>query len=48
LGETQAHFDEPKRNKYTDFSLVEYTEGYETKGLAYPGRRPTTTRTLPR
>lgn len=26
------------RNTYPDFSLVEYTEGYEIKGLAWPGR----------
>ena len=26
------------RNTYPDFRLVEFTEGYEVKGLAYPGR----------
>ena len=26
------------RNSYPDFRLVEYTEGYEVKGLACPGR----------
>lgn len=26
------------RNTYPDFCLVEYTEGYEIKGLAWPGR----------
>ena len=26
------------RNTYPDFRLVEFTEGYEIKGLAYPGR----------
>lgn len=32
------NFDEPGRNTYPDFRLVRYTEGYELKGLAYPGR----------
>lgn len=32
------NFDEPGRNTYPDFRLVRYTEGYEIKGLAYPGR----------
>ena len=32
------HFDAGGRNTYPDFSLVEYTEGYEVKGLAWPGR----------
>lgn len=32
------HFDGSGRNTYPDFSLVEYTEGYEIKGLAWPGR----------
>ena len=31
-------FDEPGRNTYPDFRLVHYAEGYELKGLAYPGR----------
>ena len=31
-------FDEPGRNTYPDFRLVRYVEGYELKGLAYPGR----------
>ena len=31
-------FDEPGRNTYPDFRLVRHTEGYELKGLAYPGR----------
>ena len=34
----KLHFDAPSRNKYPDFCLVEYTEGYEIKGLAWPGR----------
>jgi hypothetical protein len=32
------HFDSPGRNTYPDFCLVRFTEGYELKGLAYPGR----------
>ena len=31
-------YDTPARNTYPDFRLVEVTEGYEIKGLAYPGR----------
>lgn len=33
-----VHFEGSGRNTYPDFSLVEYTEGYEVKGLACPGR----------
>lgn len=33
-----VHFDEGGRNTYPDFCLVEKTEGFEIKGLAYPGR----------
>ena len=32
------NFDTPGRNSYPDFRLVEFAEGYELKGLAYPGR----------
>lgn len=32
------NFDKPGRNTYPDFSLVHSAEGYEIKGLAYPGR----------
>lgn len=32
------NFDEPGRNTYPDFRLVHYAEGFELKGLAYPGR----------
>lgn len=32
------NFDEPGRNVYPDFRLVNFTEGYEIKGLATPGR----------
>ena len=31
-------FDKGGRNSFPDFSLVESTEGYEIKGLTYPGR----------
>lgn len=31
-------FDSPGRNTYPDFRLVHSAEGYELKGLAYPGR----------
>ncbi len=41
LAETGVHFEQAGRNQYPDFSLVEYTEGYEIKGLAYPGRHAT-------
>lgn len=33
-----VHFEGSGRNIYPDFCLVEYPEGYEIKGLAYPGR----------
>lgn len=32
------NFDSPGRNTYPDFRLVHSPEGYELKGLAYPGR----------
>ena len=32
------HHDSPGRNSYPDFRLVRHAEGYEIKGLAYPGR----------
>jgi hypothetical protein len=34
-------FDEPGRNTYPDFRLVKFTEGYEVKGLRWPGRDST-------
>src|SRR5574341_1745573 len=34
-------FDRSGRNSYPDFTLVEFTEGYEAKGLAWPGREST-------
>lgn len=30
--------DDVSRNKYPDYTLVDYPEGYEIKGLEYPGR----------
>ena len=33
------NFDSPGRNSYPDFRLVKFTEGFELKGLAYPGRK---------
>jgi len=38
LGDTQFNFEQGGRNSYPDFTLVKFTEGYECKGLAYPGR----------
>ncbi|MHB8388895.1 MAG: hypothetical protein ACYDBH_04840 [Acidobacteriaceae bacterium] len=32
------NFDSPGRNSYPDFRLVQFAEGFELKGLAYPGR----------
>lgn len=32
------NFDSPGRNSYPDFRLVRSAEGFELKGLAYPGR----------
>lgn len=38
LEHLSVHFEGSGRNTYPDFALVEYTEGYEIKGLAWPGR----------
>ncbi|NJM11329.1 MAG: hypothetical protein HC889_05045 [Synechococcaceae cyanobacterium SM1_2_3] len=38
LKHLSIHFEGSGRNTYPDFCLVEYTEGYEVKGLAWPGR----------
>ena len=38
LTATGLHFEQAGRNSYPDFSIVQYTDGYELKGLAYPGR----------
>lgn len=41
LDGSNLHFDKSGRNSYPDFTLVEFTEGYEIKGLAWPGREST-------
>lgn len=41
LGNIGILFDKSGRNSYPDFTLVEFTEGYEIKGLAWPGREST-------
>jgi hypothetical protein len=38
LDETGLYYDVSGRNTYPDFHLVQLPEGYEVKGLAYPGR----------
>lgn len=38
LDDIGENYDSPGRNTYPDFKLVRHTEGYELKGLAYPGR----------
>ncbi len=38
LHETGLNFDQGGRNSYPDFTMVQFTDGYELKGLAYPGR----------
>lgn len=38
LQNLRLHFEGSGRNTYPDFCLVEYTEGFEIKGLAWPGR----------
>lgn len=38
LEETGFHYESGGRNSYPDFGLVKFTDGYELKGLAYPGR----------
>jgi hypothetical protein len=38
LSELALAYDPPLRNTYPDFRLVGKPEGYEVKGLAYPGR----------
>lgn len=38
LGETKLHFEAGGRNTYPDFRMVATTDGFELKGLAYPGR----------
>ena len=38
LTETRLNFEVGGRNTYPDFRLVATTDGFEVKGLAYPGR----------
>lgn len=38
ISETSHLFEEGGRNTYPDFRMVHLAEGYEVKGLAYPGR----------
>ena len=38
LDRLSVHYEGSGRNTYPDFALVEYTDGYEIKGLAWPGR----------
>jgi hypothetical protein len=38
LAETKFNFEQGGRNSYPDFKIVQITDGYELKGLAYPGR----------
>ena len=38
IDESGLLYDIGGRNTYPDFKLVEFAEGYEIKGLAYPGR----------
>jgi hypothetical protein len=38
LSETRFNYQQGGRNTYPDFSLVQVTDGFELKGLAYPGR----------
>ena len=38
LKKLRINFEGSGRNTYPDFCLVKYTEGYEIKGLAWPGR----------
>jgi hypothetical protein len=38
IAETGLRFEQGGRNSYPDFRMVHLPEGYEIKGLAYPGR----------
>lgn len=38
IRDLKLHFETGGRNTYPDFRIVGTTEGYELKGLAYPGR----------
>lgn len=41
LDETRLHYETGGRNSFPDFQIVQYPEGYEVKGLGYPGREQT-------
>lgn len=41
LESIDLNFDMPGRNSYPDFRLVKLAEGYEVKGLKWPGREST-------
>jgi hypothetical protein len=41
LDDLDLRFDPPARNTYPDFRMVTVAEGFELKGLAYPGRDAT-------
>ena len=41
LDACRIRYDRGGRNTYPDFVLVEFTEGFEIKGLAYPGPEST-------
>ncbi len=38
LRATGLAYDSPARNTYPDFRMVKFTEGFEIKGLEFPGR----------
>jgi len=38
LDKLKLNYDEPSRNAYPDFRLVNYPVGFEVKGLGFPGR----------
>lgn len=38
LTTTTFNYEQGGRNSYPDFTIVQVTDGYELKGLAYPGR----------
>src|SRR5206468_5933531 len=38
LAEIGFNYEQGGRNSYPDFTIVQVTDGYELKGLAYPGR----------
>src|SRR6185312_8120757 len=41
LQQVGEHFEPGGRNSYPDFRMVAHTDGFEVKGLAYPGREAT-------